>query len=317
MTTECFVLTRAVHIGGCLLLFGLFAFDRWVVSVWPDGDAEIIRSWRTRLRRWSLLLLPVLLLSGAAWFVLVAMTMSDLPLREAIQPETLRAVWSQTRFGTVWQVRAVLWLACLAVVAVPGFARGETSRSKRLIWVELFLSGLLLGSLAWAGHGQEGQPASLHACADVLHLLVAGFWPTGLLPLAWVLRQTRRHADLGHPRFIVELVRRFSTVSIVSVVALVVTGWVNSWFLVGTFANLFHEPYGKWLVAKIVLFLIAVAIGAVNLLRLKPRLTGNAGNDAERTQGQLQRNVLIEIGLSTAIIIVVGILGILAPAAHF
>jgi copper resistance protein D len=319
MTTEFFVLTRTVHIGGCLLLFGFFAFDRFVVvSVCPEEQAEILRFWRTRLRQLSLLLLPAILLSGMAWFAFVAMTMSGLPLREAIEPETARAVWSQTQFGTVWQIRSVLWLACIAVVTVPGFVQDRTSLSKRLFWLEFILSGLLLGSLTWAGHGQEGQPARWHASADVLHLLVAGFWPAGLLPLALLLREMRRHRDSGHSSLMAALVSRFSAMSLVSVAILALTGFVNSWFLVGSFSNLLQQPYGKWLVAKIILFLLTVAIGAVNLLRLKPRLLANAtqGNDAEPTLAQLQRNIFLELLLSTAVIVIVGILGILPPAAH-
>jgi putative copper export protein len=61
-----------------------------------------------------------------------------------------------------------------------------------------------------------------------------------------------------------------------------------------------------------------VAIGAVNLLRLKPRLLieNSQSQNAEATVTQLQFNVQTELVLGTAIVIVVAILGILPPTAH-
>jgi putative copper export protein len=59
-----------------------------------------------------------------------------------------------------------------------------------------------------------------------------------------------------------------------------------------------------------------VAIGAVNLLRLKPRLKiKNAQmQNVEATAVQLQFNVQAELFFGIAIVIVVAILGILPPA---
>jgi putative copper export protein len=50
------------------------------------------------------------------------------------------------------------------------------------------------------------------------------------------------------------LVRRFSAVSLGSVVLLALTGWVNAWVLVGSFSNVFGQTYGRWLGGKIILF---------------------------------------------------------------
>ena len=86
--------------------------------------------------------------------------------------------------------------------------RGHEFRAK-LIWIELFLSGCLLGSLAWAGHGQEGQPAGLHLLADVLHLLVAGIWPAGLLPFFLLLRKMRQKSESTGWQSIALLVESF------------------------------------------------------------------------------------------------------------
>ncbi|HUB87720.1 MAG TPA: CopD family protein, partial [Verrucomicrobiae bacterium] len=173
-------------------------------------------------------------------------------------------------------------------------------------------AGALLGSLAWAGHGQEDSV--WHLVADILHLLIAGIWPAGLLPFALLLRKLRRTSEPA----IVPLVRRFSAWSLFGAAVLAASGLVNAWFLVGSFSNLVGQVYGRWLLAKIILFAAAVSIGAVNLLRLKPRLSTESPQtkNFEATAAQLQFNVRMELFLATAVIVIVAILGILPPAKH-
>ena len=317
MTTEFLVLTRAVHFGACLLFFGIFAFDRLVaVSLAAGGPSEAAGYWRTRVRFFSGVTLPVILLSGLAWFVLVSMTMSGLPFWQTLQKEILETVWTQTQFGTVWKLRLMVWLAAVVAALFFHFAKPQTTFQKMMIWIQLFFGGALLGSLAWAGHGLEDS--HWHLCADILHLLVAGLWPTGLLPLILLLRKLRRDSEPARGRLTAALVRRFSAMSLAAVALLALTGWVNAWFLVGSFSNLVGQTYGRVLLLKISLFIFAVAIGAVNLLRLKPRLSGEIppAPGAVAAAAQLQFNVRAELILGLAIVIVVGILGILPPAAH-
>jgi putative copper resistance protein D len=313
MTMTLLILARAVHIGACLLFFGIFAFDRFVATaVSINGKIEIAGYWQTRTRFFNLILLPVILLSGIAWFALVAMTMSGQPL----QTEILKTVWMQTQFGTVWKMRLIFWVAAAVIAMLFRFLKSKTSLQKTLIWLQLFFSGILLGSLAWAGHGQE--TSIWHLLADILHLLVAGFWPTDLLLFALLLHRLRQAPDSAHWHSIAALVRRFSALSLGSVALLAATGFINSWFLVGSFSNLLEQPYGRWLLAKIILFCFATAIGAANLLRLKPRLLieNPQAQRLEATAIQLQFNVQTELAIGMAIVVVVAILGILPPPAH-
>jgi putative copper resistance protein D len=317
MTTECFILTRAVHFGACLLFFGVFAFDRFVApSIFTNAKIETADYWQACVRMFSLILLPIILLSGLGWFVLVAATMSGLPLRQALQPEIMKTVWTQTQFGTVWEWRLFFWLAAAAVATFFYFLKSKVSFQKSLAWFQLLFGCLLLGSLAWAGHGQEDS--RWHLFADILHLLVAGFWPTGLLPLILLLRRLRQSSETGRVHSIAALVRRFSAISLASVALLALTGWVNAWFLVGSFSNLIEQTYGRWLLAKIILFCFAVAIGAMNLLRLKPRLSIERSQTQifEKTAAQMQSNVQMELAIGMAIVVIVAVLGILPPANH-
>jgi copper resistance protein D len=313
MTTTWLISARAIHLGACLLLFGVFAFDRFVATaISANGKTEIGGYWQIRIRFFNLILLPIILLSGIVWFALVAMTMSG----QSLQAEILKAVWTQTQFGMVWKVRLIFWLAAVVIAMFFNFFKTNSPLQKYLVWLQLCFSGILLGSLAWAGHGQE--TSIWHLLADILHLLVAGFWPTGLLPFFLLLKKLRQTTELPRWNLIAALVHRFSALSLGSVAVLTTTGSINSWFLAGSFPNLFEQTYGRWLLAKIILFCFAVSIGAVNLLQLKRRLAPGKFpvENSEAAAAQLQFNIQVELFLGIAIIIVVAVLGILPPANH-
>ena len=310
MTTTWFILARAIHFGACLLFFGAFAFDRLVATVISTGDENpAIAWWQSRIRFCGLILLPLILLSGMAWLALVAETMGGEPLTM----DVLKTVWDQTQFGTVCLWRLIFWLAAATVLAVSLVSKPPCMYGKFLAWLQLLFSGCLLGSLAWAGHGQESSLC--HLCADVLHLLVAGFWPAGLFPMFLLLRKLRRAGGAEAMNSTYLLVRRFSALSLASVALLTATGLVNSWYLVGSLANLSGQIYGRWLLLKVVLFALSVGIGAINLLRLKPQLSANnPAVQKNEAAVRLQFNVQMELLLGAIIVIVVAILGILPPA---
>jgi putative copper resistance protein D len=313
--TTWLILTRAVHFGACLLFFGMFAFDRLVAaSVFAGGETKAAEYWKSRLKMFSVGLPPIILISGIVWFMLVAASMGGMPLSQMMQSDILDTVWNQTQFGALCKWRLILWFASAIVTWLALFK--SPPLKKTIVWFPCGLAGLMLGSLAWAGHGREGS--SWHLLADTLHLLVAGLWPTGLLPFALLMRKLRGNSGVTDWISITVLVRRFSALSLISVALLTVTGLVNGWYLVGSVENLFRETYGRWLLAKIIFFALAVAIGAVNLLRLKPRLvTGSTPTkSAEVTAAQLQFNVQTELILDLVIVVVVAVLGILPPANH-
>jgi copper resistance protein D len=268
---------RAAHLAACLLMFGLCVFDRLITRhlAWPP-----IRRWLT----W--IVLPLALISGAAWLALVTIDMSG-------SIDGLSIVWHQTTFGRIWQLRLCLWLALCVAASV--------SR-----WTALILSALLLASLAWAGHGQIGRPTTLHLAADAIHLLTAGCWPAGLLPFGLLLTRLR-HTDRAA---IPNITHRFSVMAVACVTLLTLTGLANSCYLLSRPSDLLWTTYGRVLMVKVILFILTVSLGAMNILHLKPRLTPTPREAAEK----LQRNLWTEVVLVIGIICVVAVLGLLPPA---
>ena len=112
------------------------------------------------------------------------------------------------------------------------------------------------------------------------------------------------------------VVRRFSGSSLIAVAAMASTGLVNSIFMIGSFRALLTSAYGQILISKLFLFFVMIGFGAVNLFLLKPRIAVDlrAGQILEKNAlRSLIRNVLWEIGLGTAVVLIVGLLGTTPP----
>ena len=132
------------------------------------------------------------------------------------------------------------------------------------------------------------------------------------MPLALLLAAVRRHSGASLARGATE---RFSTLGIVGVATLTVTGIINGWILVGSFSALLVTEYGQVLMLKLVVFAAMLVFAAVNRFVLTPRLAVSLGNDREALR-KLMRNSVIEIALGLSIFAIVGVLGTLHPAIH-
>jgi copper resistance protein D len=79
-------------------------------------------------------------------------------------------------------------------------------------------------------------------------------------------------------------------------------------------ASLVSTSFGRLLLAKIALFLIAVAIAGGNRTWLTPRLAHS--DESAAAIRSLRLNSVIELTLGWMIFLVVGALGLLSPALH-
>jgi putative copper resistance protein D len=193
-------------------------------------------------------------------------------------------------------------------------------RSRAWQCIGAIIATTLLGSLAWAGHAGAtlGVERSIHLTADAAHLIAAGLWPGGLLPLTLVLLQACRSSQLSLLLAASAITRRFSALSLLVVAALAATGLTNSYFLVGSLHALVTTGYGRLLTLKVLLFVIMISFGACNLLRFKPQLAlANEQNAKQRDAlRKLMRNVIAELCIGTLIVLIVGALGATPPPRH-
>ena len=177
-------------------------------------------------------------------------------------------------------------------------------------------SAAFAGTLAWSGHGgaTPGEAGLIHGGADALHLIAAAAWLGGLVPLALVLRWAMQ-ADQLSPHALTAVLRRFSNLGMLAVAMLIASGTVNTIFSVGSLDALIGRAYGRILLLKITLFAGMAALAAINRLKWTPALAAMLDTPAAgRPIRRIYLNALAEIALGIAVVIVVGWLGVLAPA---
>jgi putative copper export protein/mono/diheme cytochrome c family protein len=311
---------RALHYGAMVSLAGTLLFEVCVAGPalrqLGDGHALGFRRW---CRRLSLASVVIGILSGLAWLLFEASAMSGKPVGLAFSQGIVPIVLVRTRFGHDWLLRGMLVLPLIACLVAR--RRSAAISPKVLAGTALALAAGELVTIAGAGHAAAGTgwAGTLQLLADAVHLLAAGAWIGGLLPFAWLFAAVRRAGGPLAAEAAYDAATRFSRIGLVAVATLIVTGSVNSIFLVGSVPALLGTDYGHLLLLKLALFLTMIAFAAINRQWLVPHLArsgtsplGSRGNLVAR----IERNALIEAALGLLVLVLVGALGTEPPALH-
>jgi putative copper resistance protein D len=313
------IAVRDIHFGSSVIVAGVVFFDLLIAS--PTFRMEGLRLGTTvavfkdRTVRVFWIGLALSIISGFVWLCLLSARIAGKPVAEVIADGTIWVVLSRTQFGFAWELRFFFGLMLAACLLVR-----RASNARVSIWQEALaalLAAAYLGSLAFAGHGEEGLGLlrNLHLAADFLHLIAAGVWLGGLIPLALLLVYLRRFREATWVSAACDAASRFSNLGILAVGMLLISGTINAAFLIGEMHSLIGTRYGRFLLLKIMLFAAMVGLAGINRQYLLPRLYGGVGPDqGSRTVPWLVRSTLVEIVLGLGIILIVGMLGIMAPA---
>ena len=277
------------------------------------SGAAILRllAWGTGINhaaRWNGLTLVswcVLLLAGVFDFWLTAAEMSGLPFAQMFSSEGLGSVLRDTDFGRIWSVRVAL----LAGLFVLRLCTGTAQQAAILDMVNALLTTALLATLVWGGHAHASDKQAWLLPMNLLHVVAAGAWPGGLLPLWLLLAHARREPTLLASA--VTITRRFSRLSIVAVGVLAFSGLLSSYGLVGTFTALWPDVYGRLLLCKVALFTGMIAFGGVNRCTVRqPKF-----EDSPEILRCLCRNVAGECALAILTLLAAEALAMNAPPA--
>jgi putative copper export protein len=277
---------KAVLYGALLLAIGACA-ARWLLQAHtPDSSADRGQDFERRLFR---------LLVASAAFVLVALalrawthSMAVFGLPEGLEWDRIQLVAFQSRWGSGWRLQAI---AALALAVSTAWINVD----RRIGWLAASLAAVVCCfTLPLLGHA-AGSPwrLALHAA----HVLGAGVW---LGTVAAVLT-----AHLLDPSDVRELLlRRLSPIAFSGAATLVAAGLVASWTYVGSVANLWTTPYGRWLAVKGTLFCGVIACGFLNWRRF----SAGAGNGSVPVRpAEPVGAATIEVLLAAAIVIVTAI----------
>jgi putative copper resistance protein D len=297
---------RFLHYVSMLSLFGAALFPLYIFRGRHHSFASNEAKLAAWLRRVLVCAVLLALLSGLGWFEFTTATMAD-SADAMMKPSVLMSMMMGTDFGPLWAARMALASFTLILLmhwpARPSF------------WLIPVLAGLLLASLAGTGHARttEGWGGALHIAADAAHLVAAGVWLGGLLPLGFVsVSSLKSSGNAVHDVAIGEVLRRFSGVGTTAVAILVASGLVNSWFLVGTPLALITSPYGWLLLAKVTLFAFMAVLAAANRFWITPQLVTSLSSATWLRR--LRWHVAAEQALGLSVLALVSVLGTLEPA---
>ena len=297
------IILRLIQYIGAMVLLGTAMF--FVYGLPAQGPAS------AQARPWAkpLLLVAALVLTIAAVLGLLIQTMilaGSVP--DGLKLEALAAVVTGMALGKAAVVRSLA--ATVAVIALLVLGAG------RRCWFVCALLGVVcVGSFAWMGHAaaSEGVPGLVHLAADMVHGYAAALWVGALIAFALLLGD--RSPAQQAVGALHDALARFSRLGSLIVAATVMSGLVNSWFLVGPtrLEGLWTTLYGRLLLVKLALFVGMLGLAAANRFRLAPAL-GCAADQAGALKA-LRVTVGLELAAGITVLAAVAWLGTLAPPA--
>lgn len=299
-------ISRLAQFGGVMLIFGSSLFR---LRFGVESQERVFVHW---YRRALIACAIVTMVSSLAWLDIEAGTMGG-DWSDAASPRTVATVLFQTKFGHVWQWNLVV----AAILLCVALASATIQRLKSWTGLVVGLSAVLIATSAWTGHAlmHSGLTGAIHPFVQVVHVLAAAAWLGSLPALGFALHSVRK-AELAVPRYAAQhLLRGYSRMGYVAVGLVLLTGCLNTWFMVDSFEALFSTLYGRILGAKIGLFLLMVGVALVNRFVLTPAIVNSRSSVAtmEASLRQLRRNVALEQILGLLIIAAVSVLGTTAP----
>jgi putative copper export protein len=279
---------RGLQVAAVLSLFGALLHRVAIVRpVCAGADPRTVAAIGVWLRCLIWVSFGVALGTWVVWLLLQAGSMAGewrLPDMLVSAPSVL----FETRFGTALLVRLAFLVAAGLLVAAGGLPG--------TLLALLAAAGALV-TQSWMGHpAASGDPSLLAASA--LHILAAGAWLGGLVPL-WLLV-----GALPGPRA-ARASARFFWIGLLSVLVLAATAFWQGARLIGSAAGLIGTDYGHLAVVKLALFMVLLLLAANNRVRLTPALAGADGAEVKR---RLRRSIAAATLIGLGVVLTASVL---------
>ncbi|MGC1921768.1 MAG: CopD family protein [Acidobacteriaceae bacterium] len=132
----------------------------------------------------------------------------------------------------------------------------------------LFVVPLMFATV-WTSHGASRLEHQIPLMLlSGLHQLGAALWIGGM-PYLWLLISSRDGDSKVEDSDAVRAVRRYSTMSVVSVIVLVAAGVTMAWVYTQSWSAVYGTAYGWVLVAKSIMLAVVLVLGASNFLLIR------------------------------------------------
>ena len=323
----------ALALGG--LAFLIVAWLPGLADV-AGGDASWSKASEAFARRFQLLMIAAIVLGvvvSVLGILLQGASAAGVSLWSSLKGTVINNTMS-SRFGEVWGLRAIDWLALGGLLlgarllrrdAVPVLrpaalgADGIALAQPPPRWL-LALVGVgaayLAATPALSGHASIQGPRGVFFPSDFLHVLAASVWVGGIACLLFALPGATRELQTGdRARLLTTALARFSPLALAAVVTIAVTGVVQAYIDVRSLHGLFHTTYGLLIVAKVLLLSTLIGLGVVHRRRIIPALARivTAGVSAGETGVLARRTLRAELVAMMAVFGITSVLISYAP----
>ncbi len=325
-------LATAIALGGLAFLVAV-----WLPSLRSASGAEeqwvlASQSFLARTRRLLLGATALGILCGLAGIVLQGATAGATSAWTALKPSVISDVLG-TRFGVVWGVRIVAFVALGGALALLLRGVREATAPAAMRRVALGADGLaapgprrlplalavvpaafIAVAPALGGHASVQQPVAVLFPLDVAHVLAMSVWIGGLVLLVMALpAATRALVPEDRTRLLAANLLRFSPIALGCVAVLLVTGTVQAIEHIAAWGQLLHTGFGRAVLIKIGLIVVLIGFGAVNRRRAIPQLRALVASAA--TPGATGR--LLRRTLRAEVVLVTIVLGVTAALVSY
>ncbi|MBI1822353.1 MAG: CopD family protein [Nitrospirae bacterium] len=267
------VSVRGLWLLPLMFLTGIVGFRLFVFN--PLSGLLGEKSWEKEIklkveslsRRWiSFLMVFFVFLSIAALFYETHMisgkkNMDILPY--------LLTVLEKTHWGRIWVDRFLVsivlemfWFSCLKRDRFP------------YRWFFILLV-FLSGTFSLIGHPADKGDFTWRVLIDFVHLVSVSVWIGGLFPLIYLVTGIKSSNPSELTVYLTRIVERFSTLAVICVVSMGVTGLLavwNSWGQWPAWGLLLNSNYGVFFVTKMIFVSGVLACGALSRFYILPGL---------------------------------------------
>ena len=269
---------RWLALAGGLVLLGLPIF--WILSARPS----LRRAGEPAAAPWgAIAIVAALAFAGlAAYLTLAARPFIDASAGHVghggggALPLDFAAPFGATSFATAMRLSEVGTGAAFLLATARYFAldemrrRGMTparDRDPAILGLVAAAAAFALAGSSLGGHA-DARGGVLFAGVDWLHLMAVGAW-VGTLPGLLLIAARANRLQVGGRTLLGEALRRHSRVALAATPLVALTGIANSPLVLGGARGLVASAYGNVLLAKVVLFSVAVAIGSANFFLIR------------------------------------------------
>jgi copper transport protein len=224
---------------------------------------------------------------------------------QTIRLQTSASAVLQTSFGSVWIIRMAITVVLLAVWFLME-NKSNVSNKKQILLLGLSL--ILIGTTTVIGHGAASEQLSA-IIIDYVHNLIASVWIGGVIFFGFILLPALSKLGGNKKEFITLLaIPRFSSLIVISLGVLVITGPTLLWLLEDDVTLLSQSSYGFLIMAKIGVASIMATIGGYNQFKIQKSAERDIKSNTVNVHRKLGRSLKTEAALGVILLGLVALL---------